>query len=344
MKYAIVTIVIIIAVAIFGTQSMYTQDETQLSVVTRFGQIKVVETSPGLKFKIPFVDSKTYFDKRLLRVDLPPASLPDTDTQFLIIDAYVRYQIGHNENGNVSVAGGDVENFFETLQTLTRADDRIARIVASQLRDAVANRKRAEIIGANVRKVVTVVRDPATEISLEDAILVRLDSLIGDDITEPTVTREEMLSEVLAKAEQDVQEQNLGVTIRDVRIKRADFPPEAQQSIFTRMRAERERLARGFRAEGQKERDTIEAEVDLAVAVILAEAERDANRTRGDGEAQAISILAESLGEDPEFFAFRRSLEAYQKFLSQNSTIILSAESDLFQYLEEPHPNPVPPP
>ena len=121
MKYAVATIVIVILVAIFGTQSMFTVDETQLSVVTRFGEIKQVYIQPGLKFKVPFVDQKNYFDKRLLYRDLPEATLPDSETQFLNIDAYARYRIGHQENGVVVTSHGDVQNFFETLTTLERA-------------------------------------------------------------------------------------------------------------------------------------------------------------------------------------------------------------------------------
>ena len=119
-----------------------------------------------------------------------------------------------------------------------------------------------------------------------------------------------------------------------MRIKRADFPPEAQEAIFGRMRAERERLAREFRAEGQRDRDQIQADVNRRVVIIKAIAERRANELRGEGEAERIKILAESLGKDPEFFAFRRSLEAYRKFLSQNTTVVLSSDAELFQFLD----------
>ena len=336
MRYAIVTIVVVILVAIFGTQSLYTQDETQLSVTTRFGQIKNVHTTPGLKLKVPFFENKNYFDKRLLRVDLAEASLPDVDTQFLNIDAYVRYHIGRREvvNGKVTVNPDDVRKFFETLGTLARADDRIERIVASALREEIAKRTREEVIGARVKAVVDVVDDPGAEINLEDAIVFKKDAQLGDDITVPTHTRQDILAIVLAESEKAVRNDQNGITIVEVRIKRADFPLDVQEDIFTRMRAERLELAQGFRADGQKEKDIIEADVDKRVAVIRAEAERDANITKGEGEANAIRILADALGQDPEFFAFRRSLEAYQKFLSQNSTIVLSSDADLFQYLD----------
>ena len=325
---------IVLLVAIFGTQSMFTVDEVQLAVVTRFGEIKQVYTQPGLKYKVPFVDQKTYFDKRLLYRDLPLATLPDSETQFLNIDAYARYRIGHQENGNVVTSRADVEHFFETLTTIDRAGERVERVVASALRDEVTTRRREEIIGATIKTVVSEVTDPDLQVSLEEAQTLDNEAEVGEEVTVPSVTREEILGRVRDTAEAEISQSNQGITLVDVRIKRADFPGETQQAIFTRMRAERERLAREFRAEGQRERDRIEADVDRQVAIIVAEAQRDANITRGEGEAASIEILATALQKNPEFYAFRRSLEAYAKFLSQNSTVVLSSDSDLFNFLE----------
>ena len=334
MKYAILTIVIVLLVAIFGTQSMFTVDEVQLAVVTRFGEIKQVYTQPGLKFKAPFVDQKNYFDKRLLYRDLPEATLPDSETQFLNIDAYARYRIGHQENGQVVTSSRDVEAFFETLTTIERAGERVERVVASALRDEVTTRRREEIIGATIKTVVAEVTDPETEITLEEAQTLDNEAELGEEVTVPSATRQEILDRVRETAEAEIAQSSQGITLVDVRIKRADFPEETQQAIFTRMRAERERLAREFRAEGQRERDRIEADVDRQVAIIRAEAERDANIIRGEGEAQSIAILASALQKNPEFYAFRRSLEAYTKFLTQNTTVVLSSDSDLFDFLE----------
>ena len=124
---------------IFGPTTLFTVDETQQVVVTRFGNVRAVHTSPGLKVKVPFIDQVNTFDKRLLRVDVPPSSLPDAEKEFLIIDAYARYRIK------------DVRKFFEKLETLERAEDRIGRIVISALREEIAKRIKEEIIGAKSR-------------------------------------------------------------------------------------------------------------------------------------------------------------------------------------------------
>ena len=302
MRTAIILIVIVILLGIFGPQTLFTVDETQRAVVTRFGEIRDIYNSPGLKVKVPFVDSVNRFDKRLLRVDMLPDTMPDAEKEFLVIDAYTRYRII------------DVRKFFEKLGNLDRADDRIGRIVISGLREEIAKRTKVEIIGA-------------VEHTEE-----------GESVVTATQTRQEILDKVLSAADQTVKspENDFGVEIVDVRLKRADFPEAAQQNIFARMRAERERISREFRAEGQEQRDTIEALANRERTIILAEATRSSNLTRGEGEAEAIAIFAEALEQNPEFYAFQRSLEAYKKFLSTNSTVILSSDADLFRFLEDP--------
>ena len=309
MRLPIIVIAIVLFLGIVGPQLLYTVDESQLTVVTRFGEIRGINTTPGLKMKAPFIDSVNRFDKRLLRVDVPPSTLPDKEKEFLDIDAYARYRIT------------DVKKFFEKLGNLNRADDRIGRIVISALREEVAKRSKEEIIGAVVEET-TVDQETGEEVRLVIA----------------TNTRQEILDRVLAASDAAVNdsENDFGVRILDVRIKRDDFPEASQQNIFTRMRAERDRISREFRAKGQEERDKVEAAANRERTIILAEAERDAARLRGEGEAAAITIFAEALQQGPEFFAFQRSLEAYKAFLTTKATVILSTDSDLLQFLQNP--------
>ena len=287
---------------------MFTVDETQLVVVTRFGKIRDIHRSPGLSLKAPFIDTVNTFDKRILRVDMRPDTVPDKEKEFLIIDAYTRYKII------------DVRKFFEKLRTISSAEDRIGRIVISALRQEIGERTKEEIIGG-----IRVVENEE-----------------GERTVITTESRQEILGRVQDAADQAVKspENDWGIEIIDVRIKRADFPEAAQQSIFNRMRAERERISRELRAEGQRERDKIEAEVDKEKTILLAEAGRVSNITRGEGEAAAIEIFAEALERNPEFFAFQRSLEAYKKFLTSNTTVILSSEAELFQFLQNQSGNP----
>ena len=132
------------------------------------------------------------------------------------------------------------------------------------------------------------------------------------------------------------RDEPFGIEIVDVRIKRADFPDTVTPSIYTRMRAERNRIATKFRAEGDEQDLQIRAGADKERDIILAEADKTANEVRGQGEADAIGILADALEQDPEFFAFRRSLEAYKAFMNQRTTVILSSEADVFKFLQGP--------
>jgi len=127
-----------------------------------------------------------------------------------------------------------------------------------------------------------------------------------------------------------------GIEIVDVRIKRVDLPPENEKYIFDRMRAERERIAKQYRAEGQEESAKIIAETEREKTVILAEAYKTAQTLKGEGEAESVRIYAESFNQDPEFYKFYRTLEAYRKTFKDKTTVLLSTDSDFLKYLSKP--------
>jgi membrane protease subunit HflC len=127
-----------------------------------------------------------------------------------------------------------------------------------------------------------------------------------------------------------------GIKIVDVRIKRVDLPPENEKFIFDRMRAERERIAKQYRAEGQEESAKIIAETEREKTVILAEAYKTAQTLKGEGEAESIRIYAESFNQDPEFYKFYRTLEAYRLTFKDKTTVLLSTDSEFLKYLSRP--------
>ena len=280
---AILLILLIILAGIFGPQAFYVVDETNQTVVTRFGDPRRSITSPGVYFKTPFVESVTYFEKRLMIFDSPPDDLLTKDKKRLVIDIYARGRIV------------DPLLFFRTLRTETRANSRVIDIIGSELRREIGLDDQAEIIATSREAIMNRVRDAA----------------------QPKV-------------------KDFGIEIVDVRLKRADFPPQIAESIYARMDAERKRIANAERAEGAERDLEIRAGVDRRVTIILAEAERDANLIRGDGEAEAIRIFAGALEQDPEFYAFQRSLQAYKLFLPENTTVVLPADNELFQFLQSP--------
>jgi membrane protease subunit HflC len=127
-----------------------------------------------------------------------------------------------------------------------------------------------------------------------------------------------------------------GIEVVDVRIKHLDLPTQVQQSVFNRMIAERKRLANGYRAKGQEQSDIITSQTDLEVETILADAHKKAEETMGEGDAEATRIYADAYNKDPEFFAFTRNLETYEKSVNENSTVVMSTGSELFRYMTTP--------
>ena len=267
-------------------QAFVVIDETELAIVTRFGDPVRTIKKPGLILKTPFIDQITKFEKRILIFDAPADSLLTKDKKRLIIDVYAR--------GRVS----DPLVFFQKVRNETQARSRVIDIVASELRREIAMDEQKEIIDTTREGIMNRVRDSVRPLIAE-----------------------------------------LGIDIVDVRIKRADFPETIASSVYERMKAERKRIADRERAQGAEADLQKRAEVDREAVEITSEAVKESDIIRGEAEALAISIFAEAFEQDPEFFRFQRTLEAYQEFLTQNSTIVLPASGDLFEFLQSPLPN-----
>ena len=266
-------IIIIIAVFILGPQTFFKVDETETAIVTRFGEIiGSSKMSPGLYMKTPFIDSVTYFDKRLLVFDAPPDSLLTKDKKNLEIDVYARGKIT------------DPKIFYATLRTEVSGYNRVVDIVSSELRREIANDEQSEIISISRETIMNRVRDAVTPKLKE-----------------------------------------FGIELIDVRIKRADFPDAVADSVHKRMIAERERIANRERAEGAEYDLERRANADRTAIEIRTAAQRDAEIIKGCAEADSIKIYAGALEEDPEFYSFQRSLQAYKEYLASNTTIIGSS-------------------
>jgi len=266
----IILIAAIVVAAIILPQIFFVVDEKKVAIVTRFGEIQREVKSPGLNVKAPFLDSVTYFEKRLLNFDAPPDSLLTKDKKRLIIDVYAR---GRIVNPTL---------FRERLGDEVTAAARAAEIVTSELRREIASHDQSEII---------------------------------------TTQRDLMMANVLASVKPKLAE--FGIDVIDVRIKRADFPGEIAESVYSRMQAERKRKADKERAEGAEIDAQVRADADRKATIILANAGRDSSIIRGCGEAQATAVFAQALEQDPDFYTFQRSLESFKAILAQGTTVVL---------------------
>ena len=346
-KLTIPLIVIILAVVIIVPQTLFVVDETQVAIVTRFGEFKRSHRTPGLQVKTPFAEQVTRFDKRLLRVDVAPASLLTADKRNLVIDSYARYKIV------------DPLVFFKNLRNESQANSRVGDIVNAQLRQEVALDDQEEVISETREDIMNriTIASNRIEVSRADlfrdygslnhpAVVVFIDEDTSDTLRSRRATVEELaLHDVNGNPSQldgfsitytSSVIEALGIEIIDVRIKRADFPPDVETSVFARMEAEREKIASGLRAEGTQADSEIRANVDRQVNIILETAEGTSALLRGEAEEEAITILANSLEKNPDFYSFRRSLDAYKAFMDSKTTIILDPESDLLKFLSDP--------
>lgn len=170
---------------------------------------------------------------------------------------------------------------------------------------------------------------------LDDLIKSELRVELGThDLVDAIVnTREQIMKKVTHEV--DKKAADYGIQVTDVRIKRADLPPEIANSIFNRMRTERERIAKEYRSEGKEEATKIRAETDKEKTILMAEAYEKEQKIRGEGEKASIRIYAEAYSRDPDFYAFMRSMEAYKNSLKTDTTVLLDEKSDFLEYLNK---------
>ena len=172
----------------------------------------------------------------------------------------------------------------------------------------------------------------------------RLDDIVFSEMREElarhtlteivSVNREQIMDKVAAQCNQKAAD--YGIRIIDVRIKRADLPQEVTHSVYARMRAERERIAKKYRSEGEEEAVMVRAQTDKEKTILLAESYMLAEKTKGEGDAEALKIYAQAYEKDTEFYSFIRTLEAYKLSLGTGTTIVLPNDSEFFQYLSPP--------
>ena len=148
-----------------------------------------------------------------------------------------------------------------------------------------------------------------------------------------TGTRDAIMDKVIKEA--NIKAAEYGLEVVEVRIKRTDLPPEIANSIFNRMRTERERIAMEYRSEGKEEATKIRAETDKEKTILVAEAYKQEQAIRGEGDGMATKIYADAFNKDPKFYAFMRSMEAYKKSLKTDTTLLMSEDSDFLGFLNK---------
>lgn len=308
-------------VLLFGaTQAIYIVGESEQTVLTQFGKpIGKAVTEPGPNLKLPFVQIVHRFDKRFLEWDGERNQLPTRDKRFIFVDTYARWRIS------------DPLKFFQRLRDERGAQSRLDDILDGETRNVIAR-----------HDLIEVVRSSSRDFAIDDEDVGGLPT--ADDMTDGSkgsdfvvlVGRQKLALEVL-KASQSRTE-DLGIEILDFRFKRINYVEAVRTEVYNRMISERRRIAEQFRSQGTGEAARINGEQERELARITSEAFKEAELIRGKADAQAADIYAEAYNANPELYAFLRSLETYQVIVDDKTTLMLSSESELFQYLETASP------
>ena len=296
MKTSTITAIIAITGLFIITNSMFVVSQTEQALVLQFGKPERVEQTPGLKFKIPFVQNVEYYDNRLLDFDAETKEVIAADQKRLRVDAFLRYRIV------------DPLRFKQSVADERTMRSRLNSILESSLRQALGNVPLSAVISEKRAALMQQIRQ-----------LVNAQTMGTKNTDNKKITTG-----------------GFGVEIVDVRIKRADLPPANSEGIYKRMQTERTKEANQYRAQGAEDAQKTRSSADKERTILLAEARRDSEITRGEGDGTATKLFAEAFGQDQEFFQFYRTLQAYRKTLSEkDTTLILSPDNDFLKYLQK---------
>lgn len=324
-------IIILVVVLIAFYASLFVVQEGQRGIVMRFGKVlrdddnKPLVFTPGLHFKIPLLETVKSLDARIQTMDNKADRFVTKEKKDLIVDSYIKWRISDFSRYYLATGGGDVSQAEVLLQR------------------KFSDRLRAEMGRLNVKDIVTDSRGRLTT-DVRDALNV---GSAGSDDEIVTPAADNAIASVAARVESETNSNEpainpnsmaaLGIQVVDVRIKQINLPDEVSDAIYNRMRAEREAVARSQRSRGQEEAEKLRATSDYQVTRTLAEAQRQALITRGEGDAKAAKLFADAFNKDPDFYAFIRSLRAYDSsFNSDMDVMVLSPDSDFFRYMKSP--------
>jgi len=296
--------------------SAYTVSETQQAIITQFGKpVGDPKTDAGLNFRTPFVQEVHMIEKRILQWDGRPTEMPTKDKTYISVDTFGRWRIS------------DAKQYFLRLRDERSAQSRLNDILGSETRNAIASHELIEVIRT------TKDRKPNQDATLADA-----PGNIG--ILNP-------ITKGRAKIEQEIFENaaakltDFGIELLDVRFKRINYNSSVQSRIYDRMISERQQIAERFRSEGAGEAAKITGKRERDLQEIESEAYKQVQTVRGEADAKATEIYANAFNQSPksvEYYEFVKSLETYEVMFGDDTTLILSTDSDLFKYVKRIEP------
>jgi membrane protease subunit HflC len=297
------------ALLFLGINSAFVIDQAEQGIIVQFGEpIGDVIAEPGLHWRVPFVQEVRRFDKRLLAWDGDVSQIPTLGREFIVVDTTARWRIA------------DPLQFLRSVRDESGARARLDDILDSVARDIVS--------GTDLEEIV---RSADWKVDVSGLAEEEVTALAETDLERPKKGRAMLEQDMFAGASRLMPE--LGIELVDVRIKRINYIESVRAQVETRMISERQSIAARFRSEGQGSSQEILGGMERDLRRIRSEAERRAQEIRGEADAEATKIYGTAFGEDPEFYAFFKTLESYDA-VGENTTLMIDADSDFFRYLQ----------
>ena len=323
--------VVLLAVAVIAAfvlyNSAYVIDETEQVVITQFGRIVGdAKKTPGLKFKVPFIQTVNYFPKNLLEWDGDPGQIPTKDKTYIWVDTFARWRIS------------DPIVYFQTVKDEFSGLKRLDDIIDPATRDLISAYSLVESVRNTDRPMDTFDAIQGQAIQAQAIQGLEADKESEEPSKRMVRYRVDLgRAEIARQIEKQAREKlaDFGIQVVDVKIKRINYIDSVRSSVYGRMIAERNQIAEKFRAEGQGEASNIRGEKERELQVIKSQAYKQAQEIKGNADAEATRVYAGAYGQDPEFYAFVKTMELYKDTLEKNSTVILSTDSDLMKYFKK---------
>jgi membrane protease subunit HflC len=297
-----------------AANALYTVSEVEQAIITQFGKpVGTPVTTAGLKFKMPFIQDVNPIDRRVLEWDGNPSDMPTKDKLYISVDLFARWRIT------------DPLQYFLRLRDERSAQSRLDDILGSETRNAVAKHELIEII-----------RTTRDRSPLRDAFLTDAERQQDIGALVPIQKGRQLVEEeIFAAAAEKVRV--FGIELLDIRFKRINYNESVRPKIYDRMVSERRQIAERFLSEGNGESARIRGNRVREMNRIQSEAYREVEEIRGAADARAAEIYSRAYNRTPvavEFYEFTRTMQSMEAMISENTTLVLSTDSDLFKFMK----------
>lgn len=296
------SLLLLIPLAILLYLSTYIVNEGSQAVITQIGKPVRFISDPGLYFRVPILQTEHVLEKRILPWDGAPENMQTRDKKRIFVDCWARWRIV------------ELQRFFTNVRTEQGGQKILDDIVDSAVRDVIAKNNLIDLVRTTNEKLVYESEELERTATTRDQV---------------ESGREEIERRILEVASRDLL-QEYGMELVDVHIKRVKYSDQVRDTVYERMRSERQRIAQLFQSEAEEDRNQIQGITRKQLDSIEGTMKKRSAEIRGQADAEVIRMTADSYGRSPEFFEFLQRLEMYKAALNSDTNLILSTDSEMF--------------